>query len=52
LSPIVATKTTPYNENEEIMDMIVTIFKSKIKHCDLGFFGLIESMSFVRVRVL
>lgn len=45
LSPIVATKTTPYNENEEITDMIVTIFKSKIKQYDLGFFGLVESLT-------
>lgn len=43
-SPIVATKTTAYNENQEI-DMIVTIFKSKIKHYDLGFFGLVESIT-------
>jgi hypothetical protein len=42
-SPIVATKTTAYNKNQEI-EMIVTIFKSKIKHYDLGFFGLVESI--------
>ena len=42
-SPIVATKTTSYNENQKIVEMIVTMFKSKIKYYDLGFFGLIES---------
>jgi hypothetical protein len=36
-SPIVATKTTAYNENQEI-DTIITIFKSKIRQYDLGFF--------------
>jgi hypothetical protein len=44
-SPVVATKTTSYYENEKITDMIVTTFKSKIKHYDLGFFGLIESIT-------
>jgi hypothetical protein len=44
-SPIVATKTTSYNENQKIIDMIVTIFKPKIKHYNLGFFGLIESIT-------
>ncbi len=43
-SPIVATKTTAYNENQEI-DTIITIFKSKIRRYDLGFFGLIESIT-------
>jgi hypothetical protein len=43
-SPIVATKTTTYNENQEI-DTIITIFKSKIRQYDLGFFGLIESIT-------
>ena len=44
-SPIVATKTAAYDENQEISNMIVTIFKPKIKHYDLGFFGLIESIT-------
>jgi hypothetical protein len=43
-SPIVATKTTAYNESQEI-DTIITIFKSKIRQYDLGFFGLIESIT-------
>jgi hypothetical protein len=43
-SPIVATKTTTYNGNQEI-DTIITIFKSKIRQYDLGFFGLIESIT-------
>ena len=44
-SPIVATKTAAHDENQEISNMIVTIFKPKIKHYDLGFFGLIESIT-------
>ena len=44
-SPIVATKTATYDENQEISNMIVTVFKPKIKHYDLGFFGLIESIT-------
>src|ERR687883_507186 len=38
-SPIVAFRTTKYvdNEEEEIDQTIVTIFKSKIKHSDLSF---------------
>jgi hypothetical protein len=44
-SPIVATKTAAHDENQEIIDTIVTIFKPKIKHYDLGFFGLIESIT-------
>jgi hypothetical protein len=44
-SPIVATKTAVYDENQEISNMIITIFKPKIKHYDLGFFGLIESIT-------
>jgi hypothetical protein len=41
-SPIVASRTERY-EDEEI---IVSIFKSKIKHYDLGFLGYIESFAF------
>jgi hypothetical protein len=44
-SPIVATKTAAHDENQEISNMIVTIFKPKIKHYDLDFFGLIESIT-------
>jgi hypothetical protein len=44
-SPIVATKTASYDENQKIIDMIVTVFKPKIKHYNLGFFGLIESIT-------
>ena len=44
-SPIVATKTAAHDENQEIIDTIVTIFKPKIKHYNLGFFGLIESIT-------
>jgi hypothetical protein len=44
-SPIVATKTAAHDENQEIIDTIVTVFKPKIKHYDLGFFGLIESIT-------
>jgi hypothetical protein len=41
-SPIVATKIAVH---DEITNMIVTILKPKIKHYDLGFFGLIESIT-------
>jgi hypothetical protein len=41
----VATKIAAHDENQEISSMIVTIFKPKIKHYDLGFFGLIESIT-------
>ena len=44
-SPIVATKIAAHDENQEIIDTIVTVFKPKIKHYDLGFFGLIESIT-------
>lgn len=40
-SPIVAAKTTN-NEGKETSDIIVTMFKSKIKQYDLSFFGLVE----------
>jgi hypothetical protein len=41
----VATKIAAHSENQEISNMIVTVFKPKIKHYDLGFFGLIESIT-------
>jgi hypothetical protein len=49
-SPIVASRTKEYEESEkqeeEVDQTIVSIFKSKIKHYDLGFFGYIESFAF------
>ena len=48
-SPIVASRRTTikYNEkDEEIDETIVSIFKSRIKNYDLGFFGYIESITF------
>src|ERR671932_2019124 len=47
-SPIVAFRTTKYddNEEEEIDQTIVTIFKSKIKHYDLSFIGHVESFTY------
>jgi hypothetical protein len=44
-SPIVASRTTKYNE-EEIDETIVSIFKSQIKKNDLSFLGYIESITF------
>jgi hypothetical protein len=41
----VATKIAAHSKNQEISNMIVTVFKPKIKHYDLGFFGLIESIT-------
>jgi hypothetical protein len=43
-SPIVASKRTD-DESEKKNEKIVTIFKSKIKHYDLSFFGLVESLT-------
>jgi len=43
-SPIVAAKTTN-NESKETTDIIVTMFKSKIKQYDLSFFGFVESIT-------
>ena len=46
-SPIVAYRRTKYNdEEEEIDETIVSIFKSKIKQHDLSFLGYIESFTF------
>ena len=41
-SPVVASRTERYEDTE----IIVSIFKSKIKHYDLGFLGYIESFVF------
>src|SRR5438067_3517623 len=45
-SPIVASKRTNYGDEEEAVETMVTIFKSKIKQYDLSFFGFIESIVF------
>ena len=44
-SPIVASRYHA-EEEEEVDQTIVSIFKSKIKHYDLGFFGYVESFAF------
>jgi hypothetical protein len=44
-SPIVASKRTNY-EDEEAVETMVTVFKSKIKQYDLSFFGFVESIVF------
>jgi hypothetical protein len=44
-SPIVASRYQA-EEEEEADQTIVSIFKSKIKHYDLGFFGYVESFAF------
>src|ERR687896_1435557 len=44
-SPIVASKIISNNEGQKIGETITTIFRSKIKHYDLGFFGFIESIT-------
>jgi hypothetical protein len=43
-SPIIASKETD-DETQKKSEMIVTIFKPKIKYYDLGFFGLVESLT-------
>jgi hypothetical protein len=45
-SPIVASRITKYDDEEEMEETIVSIFKSKIKKYDLSFFGYIESFTF------
>jgi hypothetical protein len=45
-SPIVASRTTKNDDEEEIDETIVSIFKSKIKKYDLSFLGYIESFTF------
>ena len=44
-SPIVASKRTNYEE-EEAVETMVTVFKSKIKQYELSFFGFVESIVF------
>lgn len=44
LSPIIATKTRNVGD-KETSEIIVTMFRPKIKHYDLGFFGLVESIT-------
>lgn len=43
-SPVVASKRTN-DESENKDEVIVTIFRSKIQHYDLSFFGLVESLT-------
>jgi hypothetical protein len=45
-SPIVASRTTKYDDEEEMDETIVSIFKSQIKKYDLSFLGHIESFTF------
>jgi hypothetical protein len=44
-SPIVASKRTNYEE-EEAVETMVTVFKSKIRQYELSFFGFVESIVF------
>jgi hypothetical protein len=44
-SPIVASKMRGGEEGEEI-ETIIAVFRSKIKHYDLSFFGALESLLF------
>ena len=45
-SPIVASRKTKYDDEEEMDETIVSIFKSKIKNYDLSFLGHLESFTF------
>ncbi len=48
-SPIVASRRTKYKENQEeveIDETIISIFKSNLKKYDLSFLGFIESITF------
>jgi hypothetical protein len=45
-SPIVASRTTKEDDEEEIDETIVSIFKSRIEKYDLGFLGHLESFTF------
>ena len=45
-SPIIASKMNDKEQEEEIDEMIVSIFKPKINHYDLRFFGTVESILF------
>jgi hypothetical protein len=47
LSPIVASRRMKYDEEEEEIDeTIVSIFKSNLKKYDLSFLGFVESVTF------
>lgn len=45
-SPIVSSRTTKEDDEEEIVETIVSIFKSRIDKYDLGFLGHLESFTF------
>ncbi len=45
-SPIVSSRTTKEDDEEEIGETIVSIFKSRIDKYDLGFLGHLESFTF------
>jgi hypothetical protein len=45
-SPIVASRTTKDDDQEEISETLVSIFKSRIEKYDLSFLGHIESFTF------
>ena len=45
-SPIVASRITKYDADEEIDQTLVSIFRSQIKQYDLNFFGYLESLTF------
>lgn len=45
-SPIVASRRTKYDDEGEVDETIVSIFKSKVKNYDLGFLGYLESFTF------
>jgi hypothetical protein len=45
-SPIVSSRTTKEDDEEEIDETIVSIFKSRIDKYDLGFLGHLESFTF------
>ena len=45
-TPIVGSKITKYEKEEEVDETIASIFKSKINQYDLSFFGFIESILF------
>ena len=45
-SPIMASRRTKYDDEEEIDETIISIFKSKLKNYDLRFLGYVESVTF------
>jgi hypothetical protein len=45
-SPIVASRKTKYDDEEEMYETIASIFKSQIKNYDLSFLGHLESFTF------